>query len=66
MIKLGISFAPTHFDERRCRIACLTSETEVEGKFKKIRKSKISVVWNIDRRGRFNKKFWEELIACFP
>jgi hypothetical protein len=35
MTKLGISSAPTHFDGLRRRIACLTSELEIEGTFKK-------------------------------
>jgi hypothetical protein len=40
MIKLGISSRETYFDGLRRRIACLTSESEIEGKFKKAEKIK--------------------------
>jgi hypothetical protein len=34
-IKLGISSGTTHFGRLRRRIACLTSELEIEGTFEK-------------------------------
>jgi hypothetical protein len=34
VIKLGILSGPTHFDGLRRRIACLTSESEIEETFK--------------------------------
>jgi hypothetical protein len=52
MIKVGISSGPTHFDGLTCRNVCLTSESEIEGTFKKkIRVNKMSIVWNNNRRG---------------
>jgi hypothetical protein len=35
MTKPGISSGPTNFDGLRCRTACLTSKSEIEGRFKK-------------------------------
>jgi hypothetical protein len=40
MIKLGISSGPISFDELRRRIACLTTESEIKGTFKKSNKVK--------------------------
>jgi hypothetical protein len=40
MIKLGISSGPTNFDGLRLRISCSTSESEIEGSFKKSEKVK--------------------------
>jgi hypothetical protein len=40
LIKLGISYGPTHFAGLRRRTACLTSESEIEGTFKKSEKVK--------------------------
>jgi hypothetical protein len=52
MIKLRISSGPTHFDGLRRQIACLTSESEIEGTLKKIRKDETSLVWNNNRTER--------------
>jgi hypothetical protein len=40
MIEVRISSGTSHFDELRRRFACLTSESEIEGTFKKTKKIK--------------------------
>jgi hypothetical protein len=51
MIKLGFSSGPTYFDGLRRRIACLTSESEMEGKFKKSEKIKRALFKIITKEG---------------